>query len=209
MKTRLYNHISGLVLVAAMSFGAPALADGMLDRGVGSERSSLNPHINFDAAAGWIQLDAYEGLVTFDSAGQVIPGAAESWTVSDDGMTYTFTLRKGLKWSNGDPLIAQDFVNGALRTLDPATGTDKGYYFYSVIQIRSTEAMAFGEATDPATLGITAPDDRTVVVEMLTPAPHIPDIMAGFAFSPLHAPSFAAHGPGVFIDPALVVTNGA
>jgi len=69
--------------------------------------------------------------------------------------------------------------------------------------------MAFGEATDPATLDITAPDDRTVVVEMLTPAPHILDIMGGFAFSPLHTPSFTAHGPAVYIDPALVVTNGA
>jgi len=109
-----------------MAFGAPALADGVLDRGVGSEWSSLDPHVNFEAAAGWIQLDAYKGLVTVDSAGEETPGAAESWTVSDDGMTYTFTLRKGLKWSNGDTRIAQDFVNGALRTLDPATGTDKG-----------------------------------------------------------------------------------
>ncbi|MCX7299050.1 MAG: hypothetical protein NTX73_01465 [Rhodobacterales bacterium] len=56
-----------------------------------------DPHINFDAAAGWIQSDAYEGLITFAQDGSVIPGAAESWEMSADGLTYSFRLRKGLK----------------------------------------------------------------------------------------------------------------
>lgn len=203
--------LSGLVLAAALSMGgmAAAQSDGVLDRGVGSEWSSLDPQVNFDAAAGWIQADAYEGLVNFDGTGKVIPGAAESWDVSADGKTYTFHLREGLKWSNGDPLVAQDFVNGVLRTLNPDTASEKGYYFYSTIQIKGAQALANGETKDAATLGMTAPDDRTVVIEMNTPAPHMLDLMGSFQLAPLHTPSFAAHGAGVFIDPANVVSNGA
>jgi oligopeptide transport system substrate-binding protein len=188
----------------------PAFAEpGVLDRGIGSEWSSLDPHVNFDAAAGWIQCDAYEGLTTFGPAGEILPGAAESWTTSEDGLTWTFTLREGLMWSNGDPLTAQDYVNGILRTLNPETGTDKGYYFYSVIQVTGAEAMAFGETTDAATVGVSAPDDRTLVMQLLSPAPHVLTILGCFSAPPLHTPSFAANGTATFIDPALVVSNGA
>ena len=65
-------------------------------------------------------MDVYEGLISFDGEGRVIPGAAERWEVSADGLTYSFHLRDGLKWSNGDALVAQDFVDGMLRTMDPA-----------------------------------------------------------------------------------------
>lgn len=206
MKRTASTAIATLLALAAL----PALAEpGVLDRGIGSEWSSLDPQVNFDAAAGWIQCDAYEGLTTFGPGGEILPGAAESWTTSEDGLTWTFTLREGLTWSNGDPLVAQDFVNGVLRTLNPETGTDKGYYFYSVLQIAGAEAMAFGETTDPATVGFTAPDDRTIVVTLLSPAPHVLDILGCFATAPLHSPSFEAHGTAAFIDPARVVTNGA
>ncbi len=209
MRKLMSTALGGLVLAATLALAVPALADETLDRGVGSEWSSLDPHVNFDAAAGWIQSDAYEGLVTFDRTGQVIPGAAESWEVSADGKTYTFRLRDGLKWSNGDPLTAQDFVNGIIRTLNPDTASEKGYYFYSTIQVKGAEAFANGETKDAATVGVTAPDARTVVIEMLTPAPHMLDLMGSFQVTPLHGPSFAEGGAAVFVDPAKVVTNGA
>lgn len=210
MRYRLKPLLSALVLGAVFALAAPAArADDVLDRGVGSEWSSLDPHVNFDAAAGWIQMDAYEGLVSFASDGTIIPGAAESWEASEDGRIYTFHLRDGLKWSNGDPLVAQDYVNGALRTLNPATASEKGYYFYSVLQIKGAKELAEGTTSDTVGFGITAPDARTVVVEMLEPAPHILDIMGAFAMSPLHSPSFEANGAGVFIDPSKLVSNGA
>jgi oligopeptide transport system substrate-binding protein len=201
--------LRGLLLATVLLAGAPALSDDTLDRGIGSEWSSLDPHVNFDAAAGWIQMDAYEGLVNFGPAGEIVPGAAESWEASADGLTYTFHLREGLKWSNGDPLVAQDFVNGVLRTLNPETASEKGYYFYSVAQVKGAEALANGETADGSTLGMTAPDDRTVVIELLNPAPHVLDILGAFQVAPLHGPSVAAGGAGVFIDPSKVVTNGA
>lgn len=172
--------LGGLVLAAALSLTMPAWADDTLDRGVGSEWSSLDPHVNFDAAAGWIQSDAYEGLVNYDSKGQIIPGAAESWETSPDGLTYTFHLREGLKWSNGDPLVAQDFVNGIIRTLNPETASEKGYYFYSTTQVKGAEAFGTGESKDPASVGVSAPDDKTVVVQLETPAPFLLDLMGSF-----------------------------
>ena len=112
---RMSRWLAGATIALALAV-TPALADGVLDRGIGSEWSSLDPQVNFDAAAGWIMMDAYEGLVTYGPGGGVQPGAAESWTASEDGKTYTFTLREGLKWSNGDPLKAQEFVDSVLRT---------------------------------------------------------------------------------------------
>lgn len=201
--------LSGLAIIATLGLTSPVFADDTLDRGIGSEWSSLDPQVNFGATAGWILGDAYEGLVNFDATGQLIPGAAKSWDMSEDGKTYTFHLREGLKWSNGDPLVAGDFVKGMIRTLDPTTASEKGYYFYSTIQIKGASEIANGETTDTSGLGFTAPDDRTVVVEMLTPAPHILELMGSFQMAPLHSPSFDANGAGVFIDPTKVVSNGA
>jgi oligopeptide transport system substrate-binding protein len=209
MKRTFKQAIGSLILAVTVALGNPAFADDTLDRGIGSEWSSLDPQVNFDAAAGWIMMDAYEGLVTFGKDGEILPGAAETWEASADGKTYTFRLREGLKWSNGDPLVAQDYVAGVLRTLDPATTSEKGYYFYSTIQIKGAKELAEGTTTDAATLGVTAPDDRTLVLEMLTPAPHILDLMGAFQMVPLHGPSFAANGAAGFIDPAKVVSNGA
>jgi len=208
MKRLILTSIAALALTAALA-AAPALADDTLDRGIGSEWSSLDPQVNFDAAAGWIMMDTYEGLVNFGPGGEIVPGAAESWDASEDGRIYTFHLRDGLKWSNGDPLVAQDFVTSVLRTLDPATVSEKGYYFYSVIQIKGASELANGETTDASVLGVTAPDDRTVVVEMLTPAPHILNIMGAFQIPPLHGPSYAANGAAGFTDPAKAIVNGA
>lgn len=193
----------------ALCLGGAAWADDTLDRGIGSEWSSLDPQVNFDAAAGSILMDAYEGLVVYGPGGGVQPGAAESWDMSPDGMTYTFHLRDGLKWSNGDPITAQEFVDSIYRTLNPDTVSEKGYYFYSVVKIKGAEAIANGESKDIASLGVTAPDARTVVIEMLTPAPHILDIMGAFQVQPLHGASYAANGAAGFADPAKVVSNGA
>ena len=66
--------------------------------------------------------DLYEGLVAHDQFGAVVPGVAESWEISDDGLVYTFHLREDARWSDGEPVTAEDFVFSLNRIMDPATG---------------------------------------------------------------------------------------
>ncbi|WP_257388334.1 ABC transporter substrate-binding protein, partial [Tahibacter caeni] len=92
-----------------------------LVRGNGPEPSTLDPHRCQEVACGNILRDLYEGLVTEDAAGNVVPGAAESWTRSDDGLQWEFRLRADLHWSNGEPLDAPQFAASLRRALAPQT----------------------------------------------------------------------------------------
>lgn len=198
----------GAAILAAAIAAAPASAEMVITRGVGASPGTLDPHLNFGAREGWIQDDMYEGLVAGDSKGNIIPASAEKWEVTDDGLAWTFHLRDGLKWSNGDPLVAQDFVNGLIRTIDPATASDKSYYFSSTLSVAGAEQFTAGESKDPASVGISAPDDKTVVIKLLSPQPNMLNLMGSFHMPPLHKPSFEKFG-GEFAKPGNIVTNGA
>ncbi|NDC80740.1 MAG: peptide ABC transporter substrate-binding protein, partial [Verrucomicrobia bacterium] len=89
----------------------------------GAEPQTLDPALVSGQLEGRICAALYEGLTRKDSRGKPVPGVAESWTVSPDGRTYTFRLRLGLQWSNGDPLTAEDFRYSWLRALDPGTAS--------------------------------------------------------------------------------------
>jgi oligopeptide transport system substrate-binding protein len=203
-----------VTLAAAASlalWGATALsasAETVLKRGMGPTIGTLDPQLNFLANEGWIQDDMYEGLVAQDAKGTLIPGAAEKWEVSDDGLTYTFHLRAGLKWSNGDPLVAQDFVNGVVRTVDPASASDKAYIFCSTIAVAGACDFTAKKITDPKQVGISAPDDKTVVVKLDKPAPYALIYFGSYYGAPLHKPSFDKFG-AAFIKPENIVSNGA
>jgi len=180
----------------------------VLNRGFGASPDTLDPHINFGAREGWIQDDMYEGFVAYDTKGNIVPGAAETWEVSDDGLTWTFHLRDGLKWSNGDPLVAQDFVNAVIRQLEPKTASPRAYYFYSTMQIVGAADFNAKEGGDPTTVGVTAPDDKTVVIKLINPFPNMLYLMGSYYVPPLHKPSFDKFG-GDFIKPENIVNNGA
>ena len=197
-----------LAIVASAIVASPAAAEMVLTRGFGASPDTLDPHLNFGAREAWIQDDMYEGLVSGDNKGNIVPGAAEKWETSDDGLTWTFHLRDGLKWSNGDPLVAQDFVNGLIRTIDPATASDKSYYFSSTLSVAGAEQFTAGESKDAASVGISAPDDKTVVIKLLSPQPNMLNLMGSFHMPPLHKPSFEKFA-GDFIKPENIVTNGA
>ncbi|HEV8390761.1 MAG TPA: ABC transporter substrate-binding protein, partial [Dongiaceae bacterium] len=95
----------------------------VLNRGNGAEPETLDPAKSTGVTESNIQYERLEGLTTYSEDGQVIPGVAEKWEASDDGKTYTFHLRDS-KWSNGDPVTAQDFVYSFERLVDPATASD-------------------------------------------------------------------------------------
>jgi oligopeptide transport system substrate-binding protein len=190
---------------------APASGEKVLRRGIGATIGTLDPQVNFLAYEGWIQDDMYEGLVIAGPDGEPIPGAAEKWDISDDGLTYTFHLRDGLKWSDGSPLQAQAFVDAVARTLLPETASEKNYIFTSTISVTGAAAYTDPEnkdARDPKTLGISAPDDKTVVIKLDKQAPYMLYLMNSFYMAPLHKPSFEKFGKD-FIKPENIVSNGA
>ncbi|TGU12674.1 peptide ABC transporter substrate-binding protein, partial [bacterium M00.F.Ca.ET.156.01.1.1] len=108
------------VVMAALLLGASsALAETVLHRGNAGEPQTLDQaqtSINIEA---FIVKDLYEGLTIYDATGKIIPGTAESWTLSDDGTVYTFKLRADAKWSDGTPVTAEDFVFSYKRVEDP------------------------------------------------------------------------------------------
>ena len=91
----------GAAIFAVALATTPASAETVLKRGFGASPDTLDPHMNYGAREGWIQDDMYEGLIAGDVKGEMGEGAANKWEVSDDGLTWTFHLRDGLKWSNG------------------------------------------------------------------------------------------------------------
>jgi oligopeptide transport system substrate-binding protein len=204
MKTGIIAVIGLLMLVPA-----PAMAEGTaIVEGIGDQWQSLDPQYSSASKDAQILGDLYEGLVGLDAAGKPIPGAAASWEISGDGLTYTFHLRDGLKWSNGDPLVAQDFVNGAERQLNQKTASYKAYYLYTQLPLTNAADYNGQKLTDFSKVGINAPDSKTVVMHLDAPNPYALQLLSYYYISPLHKPSLAAYGAD-FVSAEHFVGNGA
>jgi oligopeptide transport system substrate-binding protein len=184
--------------------GSAAIDATVLRRGNGPEPESLDPQrARTDSSLNVIR-DLFEGLTAVGGDGKPVPAAAESWTVSADGREYRFRLRQGLRWSNGDPLTAADFVAGMRRLVDPATASQ-----YAQILEPVVNAAAIVRGERPSTdLGVQAPDTRTVVVRLVSPAPYLLALMCHPSTFPAHTRSLAAHGDR-FAQPGRLVSNGA
>jgi oligopeptide transport system substrate-binding protein len=183
-----------------------AAADGLkvLLRGNGPDPDSLDPQRARSTESMQVLRDLFEGLTRLDHHAAPIPGAAESWTVSPDGLVYTFKLRPQLRWSNGDPLVAADFVAGLRRLVDPATASQ--YAEVIDVVVNASAVVAGKQPVD--SLGAEAPDDGTVIVRLSNPAPYLPGLMAHPSCSPLHRQSLTQLGER-FARPGAQVSNGA
>ena len=173
--------------------------------GNGAEPQSLDPAKIQGVPEHRINMALFEGLVTYDpKTGNAIPGVAESWDISEDGMTYTFHLRNA-EWSDGTPINAKTFVDSWLRTLAPETGSQ--YAFMINMIVKGAEDYNSGKAGASA-VAIKAIDDKTFEVQLTGPAPYAIDVIAHYAFNavPLHAiEKFGAD----WIKPGNFVGNGA
>jgi len=134
----------------------------------------------------------FEGLTTLDPETlEPLPGAAERWEVSDDGLTYTFHLRDGLRWSDGTPLSAEDFRWSWIRVLTPATGAK---YADQLYLIENGEALHSGELDDPEKLGVEAPDPRTLIVHLENPCGYFLELTAFATYMPVPRAAVEDHG---------------
>jgi len=181
-------------------------ADGarVLLRGNGPDPDSLDPHKARSMEAMVVLRDLFEGLTRLDREAAPAPGAAESWTLSEDGRVYTLKLRGNLRWSNGESLVAGDFVAGLRRLVDPATASQ----YAQLVDVIVNAGDIIAGRKPPDSLGVNAPDDSTVVITLVDPAPYLLGLLAHPACSPLHRPSLAKLGER-FARPGEQVSNGA
>ncbi len=172
--------------------------------GNGAEPQTLDPHTGSGVPGSNIQRELYEGLVNEAPNGDLIPGAAESWEVSEDGLIYTFRLRANGRWSNGDTVTAEDFVFSLRRSLDPAT---LSRYTFILNPILNAREIAAGQRP-LMDLGARALDDQTLEIELKSPTPYFLGLLTHSSSFPVYRASVEAYG-GQHTRPGNMVSNGA
>lgn len=173
-------------------------------RGNGSEPDTLDPSLSEGTSGSEVLRDIYEGLTTEDIDANIIPGQAERWDISDDGKTYTFYLRENAKWSNGDPVVAEDFVVGMRRTVDPKTISS-----YAQILDMIVNAPLVREGKLPVEeLGIKSLSDKVLEIKLTASTPYFLGLLNHSSTYPIHRASWENHG-NKFTKAENSVTNGA
>ena len=174
-----------------------------LHRGNSAEPSSLDPH---SASGTWenrIIGDMFVGLYTEDAAANAILGAAESHSVSDDGLIHTFIIREGHQWSDGVPVTAHDFVFALQRIMDPITAAQYASILYPI-----ENSQDVNEARMPTSeLGVVAVDDRTLEIHLNRPAPYLPQLLTHYTTFPVPAHVVQAN-PDNWSRAGIMVSNG-
>ncbi len=170
------------------------------------EFSSLDPQIVEDVSGSAIIRDLFEGLLNEDADGNLVPGVAERWEASDDKMTYTFYLRDNAKWSNGDPVTANDFVYAWRRAADPETASPYSWYM-DLMSIENVADVLSGDK-EPVALGVRAVDDLTLEVKLTTPLSYFPQMVTHATTFPTHQATIEKYGDE-WTKPENIVSNGA
>ena len=174
----------GLVLIVSCGGKGTKLQGKTVTFNIEAEPSSLDPQVSTDMGGFMISNATYENVVRLNEKNEIVPAGSESYTVSPDGKIWTFKLRKDAKWSNGDPVLAKDYVNGLKRGLEPKLASE---YAYMAYYIKGAEDFNTGKTTDFATVGVTAPDDYTVVYELAKPAAYFGKALILPIFAPVNA----------------------
>ena len=165
--------------------------------------TTLDPALASDSISSMVLSQLHEGLTRHDASLHIQPALAKSWTFSDDYKTITFTLREDAKWSDGEPVRAQDFVYAWRRLLNPQTKAEYAYFLYD---ITGAEAYNTGKGTAQQ-VGVSAPDDRHIKVTLNRPAPYFPHIPSFMVTYPVREDVVAAHGD-LWTMPNHMVTSG-
>jgi oligopeptide transport system substrate-binding protein len=180
------------------------MAAQILKWNIGADPKTIDPTLNGASDGGDVINQTFEAL-TREKSGTVYPGIAESWEVSEDGMTVTFKLRES-KWSDGSPLTANDFVYSWKRGMDPATASEYSWIWEYTNIVGAQEAVEGGSLDE---VGIKAVDDYTFEVMLNTPTDYIVQLLSFYHFMPVKQSAVEAKADGAWAkDPALAVSNG-
>jgi len=192
-----------LVLVLSLLFtacaGTGSSNSGKLDTlavNVGPDPDTIDPALNSSVDGATMIIHAFEGLMTLDKNSVPVPGQAKSYDVTDNDTTYTFHLRDNLKWNDGQPVKASDFVYSWNRAISPDTAADYAYMFDVI------------KGYDEGKLDVTAPDDKTLVVKLKNAVPYFLELTAFPAYSPVRQDIVEANGDAWATDPKTYIGNG-
>lgn len=179
-------------------------ADGkQLVAQLGPNPETIDPALNSSVDGGNMLLFAYDCLLNIDKDEKIVAGAAEKWETSADGLTWTFHLRKDLKWSDGSPLTAKDFVYSWKRVADPATAAPYGETVLGMVK-----GYAEAAGGKPDALAVSAPDDLTFVVELGNPCPYFAQLAAFQTLSPVNQATIEKNGEAWATKPESYICNG-
>jgi len=193
----------GLVLLRDENGGAEQ-QQSILHRGLSSDPESIDPHKARSVQAAEVLRDIGEGLVAYSATGELVGAAAESWSISDDGLTYTFKIRPEARWSNGDAVTAEHFVFSLRRLVDPATAA---FYAQAIAAIVNAEAIIASEMP-PSALGAEVIEDNALLIKLERPMPYLLSLLTHPSTFPVHPGGVAAHGTA-FTRPENLLSNGA
>ncbi len=202
-------HIRKLVtrgaLALSFTVGAAfaAQAQSVIHMGASGEPDSLDPHFASGTWENRVIGDMFIGLLTEAADGTAIPGAATDWTISDDGLVYTFDLRDGAVWSDGEPVTANDFVFSLQRILTPETAAQYASLLYP---IANAEAVNSGDA-DPSELGARAINDDTLEITLAQPTPFFLELLTHYTAWPVPQHVVEEHG-NAWVRPENIQVNG-
>ncbi len=190
--------IAGSVMAAllACSRGESNVAagnrNGVLYFGNGAEPQAIDPHVLYGIQDFNISQALFEGLVAINPFTlEIEPGVAQRWELSDDGKVLTFHLNPRARWSNGDPVTAEDFVWSLRRSLHPDMG---GPLAYTLFPIMGAEAFSKGELAGPEALGVRALNSQTLQILLKNPDPYFLATLASYPAYPVHRATVEAHG---------------
>jgi oligopeptide transport system substrate-binding protein len=191
------------VAAQAITVSSDLAPDQVINRHLETDPRTLDPSLSEDVVGQIVLEDLFEGLTTVAIDGSIIPGVATSWETSADGKTWTFHLRKDARWSNGEPVTAEDFVYAWRREVDPATASE---YSQALAPIENAMEIANGKMPIDK-LGVESMGPQTLVVHLQAPTPYLLALVGNNYLYPLYASAVKQWGDA-WTQPSHMISNG-
>ena len=192
------------LLVFALSCGKKGGNGSTFTLNIVTEPSSIDPQITTDIPGGTVDELILEGLLRKDKTGKSVAGIAQKWEKSKDGLVWTFHLRDGVKWSNGDPVTANDFKAGWIRGLNPDTAGSNASMLFVIKNGEKYNAKKVSENE----VGIKVIDDKTLQVTLESPIPYFDDLVTFKSFMPLNQKFYNEAKDKYFTEAKYTISNG-